>query len=565
VIRIGDRRLKSVVFAGAFALYLAVGYWLQVRQGFIVGDSLARAQAAGSVMFSRDPHLAAIGFVFTPLTAMVQIPAVALGPAFPALLERAYAASLISAAFMAGAVVQILTMGLDRGLPRRYVLAITAMFALHPMIVFYGSNGMSEAPFIFFATWATRRLILWVVDDDVHHLVAAGAIAMALAYLSRYDGLACVVAAGAFVAITTYLRAPRPPRIRRAVLDLVVVSGPGIVAFLGWAAVSWLITGETFAQFSSLYGNAEILKQSGAVDPGFVGGMSFSIVAVLLLAPALVPLAFWAGAIRWRRPRAAMLAAPAAVFGSALLFQMLAHSAGSTFPFLRFYIIAIPFAASLALLAVPDGTFVAPTRPGRNAPPPAVVPTTRGRSSVRRYTAVAAVFALCVPVGGWGMSLRTYAPQEYALAEVIAPEPDDGSPLRESQRRLAMNFSTERRIARYLDGMQLPDGSVLTDTVFGFAVVAASKRPKVFVVPSDADFARILNNPAANGVRYLLTVPVIGRGTADKLNRRYPTLYDSGADVATLELEIPNDGVAIESGGQPDWRLYRVLEMVPEA
>jgi hypothetical protein len=45
---------------------------------------------------------------------------------------------------------------------------------------------------------------------------------------------------------------------------------------------------------------------------------------------------------------------------------------------------------------------------------------------------------------------------------------------------------------------------------------------------------------------------------SDALNLPYPTLYDTGADVATLELEIPNDG-----DSQPDWRLYRVLEAVP--
>jgi hypothetical protein len=60
-------------------------------------------------------------------------------------------------------------------------------------------------------------------------------------------------------------------------------------------------------------------------------------------------------------------------------------------------------------------------------------------------------------------------------------------------------------------------------------------------------------------VRYLLAVPPSGRGTADALNRRSPTLYDTGADIATLELEIPND---VDS--QPNWRLYRVNELVPE-
>ncbi len=64
-----------------------------------------------------------------------------------------------------------------------------------------------------------------------------------------------------------------------------------------------------------------------------------------------------------------------------------------------------------------------------------------------------------------------------------------------------------------------------------------------------------LNDPSLYGVRYLLAVPRTGRGLSDALNQRYPTLYETGADVATLELEIPNDG-----DSQPDWRLYRVNE-----
>src|SRR6185503_2411806 len=172
-----DHKLRITVFFASLVLYLAVGYWLQVRHGFIIGDALSRVSAAQSVLFSRDPHLAAIGFIFTPLTAMVQIPAVLLSPLWPEMTERAFSGTIMSAVFMAGGVVQILGMGTDRGLPRSYVLAITALFALNPMIVFYGANGMSEAPFIFFVTWAVRRLIMWMVDDDVHHLIVAGGIA----------------------------------------------------------------------------------------------------------------------------------------------------------------------------------------------------------------------------------------------------------------------------------------------------------------------------------------------------------------------------------------------------
>jgi len=172
----------------------------------------------------------------------------------------------IPAYYFAGAAVQLLGIGTDRGLPRGYSVTVAVLFAVNPMIVFYGSNGMSEAPFIFFMSWAVRRLIMWVLDDDVHHLITAGGIAMGLAYLTRYDAVACVAAAGLLVGVTTYRRAKPPPRGRRALLDAMMVSGPGFAAFLGWAAVSWLITGEAFAQFTSQYGNSAILEQSGQTN-----------------------------------------------------------------------------------------------------------------------------------------------------------------------------------------------------------------------------------------------------------------------------------------------------------
>jgi len=451
-------------------------------------------------------------------------------------------------------VVQILSMGTDRGLPRSYAATVAALFALNPMILFYGANGMSEAPFIFFMSWAVRRLILWMVDDDVHHLVTAGGIAMGLAYLTRYDAVACIAAAGLLVGATTYLRARPPPRIQRALLDMIMVSGPGFATFIGWAVLSWLITGEGFAQFTSQYGNTAILSQSGQMKPGLGSGVLFSTVCVLLLAPTVVPIAACAVARRWRRNWHVLLV-PVVIYGAALVFQAVSYATGSTFPFLRFYIIAIPLAACLAMLAVPDGQLAVAKRRGNYAPD--TPPPSHRRRSLAAYLPVPVVLILAFPVTVWGMGQPKYAPQEYALGAVLAPDSGSVSERKALQQRIATSFSTERQIAHYLDKLDLPDGSVITDTVYGFAVLAASRRPKTFVVPSDSDFTDLLNAPVENRIKYLLAVPPVGRGVSDALNLRYPTLYETGAEIATLELEIPNDG-----DNQPTWRLYRVNEPV---
>ena len=552
-----DRQMKRGAFCASLVAYLFVGYWLQVRHGFIIGDSLARVSAAQSVLYSRDPHLAAIGFIFTPLTALVELPAIALSPVWPAMTERAFSGTIMSAVFMAGAVLQILCLGIDRGLPRIYLLCTASLFAVNPMIIFYGSNGMSEAPFIFFMSWAVRRLIMWMADDDVHHLVTAGGIAMGLAYLTRYDAAACIAAAGFVVGTTTYLRARPQPRMRRALLDLLMVSGPGTAAFLGWAVISWLITGEAFAQFTSQYGNSAILEQSGQNAPTFASGVAFAVGCIFLMAPTLLPIGLWAAARRRRQSNWYVLVVPVAIFGAALTFQLLSYATGSTFPFLRFYIIAVPLTAFMALLAVPDGASAKAKRRGRYAPPPRLVaPKTRSRLA---YLPVLLAFALCVPFTAWGMSLPKYAPQEHSLGAVLDPDLWNTSERKALQRRIAVTFSTERHIARYIDDLDLPDSSVITDTVYGFAVLAASRRPQNFVVPSDPDFTALLNDPVDSGIRYLLAVPPTGRGRSDALNLRYPTLYETGADIATLELEIPNDG-----DSQPNWRLYKVLNPAPE-
>jgi 4-amino-4-deoxy-L-arabinose transferase-like glycosyltransferase len=552
-----DARVRWIAFAVAFGCYAAVGYWLQVEHGFIIGDALARVAAAQSVLFSRSPHVAAIGFIFTPLTAAVQIPFVALGPLFPDVVARAFTGSLMSAAFMAGAVFQMLGIGMDRGVPRSYTLTLVALFAVNPMIVFYGSNGMSEAPFIFFIVWSARRLIMWMVDDDVHHLVAAGGIAMGLAYLTRYDAAAVIAAAGFLVAITTFVRATKKPRFKRASLDMMLVSGPGFLAFIGWAVASWLITGLAFAQFSSQYGNTAILAQEGgAAKTSMWDGIVYSLQSFSLLAVTLAPLLLWAVVARWGRTNWTMLVAPLAIFGAVLSFQVYTFSKGATFPFLRYYIIAIPFATAVAFFCVPNGTLRTPTRRGNYAAPETDPPRRPHRLT---YALPVLLLAVCVPVAGLGMTSQRFAPQEYGLGALFA-SPDATGQRNLDERKQAATFSTEREIAGYLDRLNLPDGSILADPVYAFSIIVASQHPRMFVVPSDPDFVAILNDPTANKIRYMLAVPNKGRGTSDALNLRYPTLYDTGGDVATLELEVPNDG-----RDQPIWRLYRVNEPVPTA
>ncbi|WP_037187280.1 glycosyltransferase family 39 protein [Rhodococcus sp. UNC23MFCrub1.1] len=539
------------MFSALSAAYFAIGAVLSLRFGLMMGDALSRTYAAQAVLHSRDPHVAAIGFVFTPVTALLQLPLVAFSDLLPAITRWNLSAVAVSALFMAGAVLQIRGICVDRGLGRIQTSSLTAVFAINPMIVFYAANGMSEAVFLFFLCWTVRRLVRWISTDDVHELLVAG-IALALAYLTRYDAVAAIAAAAGLVFTVTALRrgwAHRKVMLRRAVLDAVLVAGPGLIAFLGWATTSWLITGEAFAQFSSAYGNTAILAQSGGGTDDPVGNTASVLTALLALGPAIPLLLPSVAGLSWRRRDAEFLVAPI-LFGAVLAFQALTYITGSTFGFLRFFIAAIPLAAvGCAQVLSARGTITA-RRPGEYARDRIGPAAPRDRTTFRRVVAAGtvAVSLVSLPLTTYVFLQPSLSPQQYAVGHLL-----DRNPPAQAQQIIA-SFSTERAIADYLDAQNLPDGSVLTDSVYGFAVVAASARPRQFIVPSDEDFTTVLNDPADAGVQLMLTVPNTGRGESDALNRRYPTIWDNGAQIGLLDVEVPNDGA-----DQPTWRIYRVL------
>ena len=50
----------------ALGVYVALGYYLLYSVHYAIGDALVRSGDARAVLYSRDPHLAAWGFVWFP-------------------------------------------------------------------------------------------------------------------------------------------------------------------------------------------------------------------------------------------------------------------------------------------------------------------------------------------------------------------------------------------------------------------------------------------------------------------------------------------------------------------
>lgn len=532
-------------FVGALVLYVAAGAVLVLVHDGVMEDALARMSAASSVWSSSDPKLAAIGYVWTPLPALLMVPFAPLRVLWPALVSQGWLAALLSAVASAAAVAT--TWGLlgdlrVRPLPR---VLTTLLFALSPMVLLYAGNGMTEALLVAFLLAAARRLLAWVRDGETTALVAAG-LSLALGYLARYEALVATLGAAVLVAVVSARRTGtlrRPARRRDAVLvDVGLVAGPPAAAFVLWAVVSWLVVGSPFEQFTSAYGNAALLAGADAA------AVSIAVPARQLtwLAPALLPLlALVLARALGRAPRGralARLAVPVALFGSVLAFEWATYLSGNLFGFLRYQITAIPLVVVLlGLLLARESSEGGEGSTGDAVP---------GRASAVLRAATGALVVVAVLGAGIATSARAMVAEPVdATQEYHRVAPLVGAPSAESA--LGM-WASDREVAERVDAMDLPPASVLVDSGSGFAVVAASRHPERFLITSDDGFAAALADPPSHGIRVVLRSE---GGGVDAVRERWASLGTPGGPAWARSL----GPVAPATPFSPTWTLWEVI------
>ena len=347
------RLSEGAVFAlGGFVFYLVVAFVLVFGFHHVIGDAWSRITNAYYVLYSRDPHLAAIGFIWNPLPSLMAIPLLPLKAIFPPLTQLGFIANIYGAAFMAGALYMVWGILFDLGVRRWMRLTIVIVFALHPMIVQYGANGMTEAPFIFLSLATIRYLARWLMTGDLVPLVYAG-VFLAVGYLVRYEAIAVGAATTLLVIGVAFLRAPGTLRFKAktALADAIVFAAPLALIFVVWAGISWLIVGSAFEQFGSVYGTTSQLaadaenilyrETTGQVSLGFVIGH------LLIMEPFVPVIAALAVALAvWRREVRVLVML--AVMGAVLAFEVWAFLTGKTGGWVRYYIVIIPLTVLLA-------------------------------------------------------------------------------------------------------------------------------------------------------------------------------------------------------------------------
>lgn len=534
---LADRLERWVTLIVPFGLFCWIGWRLAVDLANLPGDSLSRMLNASSAVLSRDPHLEAIGFVWSPFPSLWQVPLVNLARLWPVLVDRGVIAVAVSAFLMTWTTSAVRRWLVDIGVQRWTRFALVLAFVLHPFILLFGANGMSEAGMLCFSVLAARRVALWFETERPIELARAGVV-LGFGYLTRYEVAATIVALVALVAVVTYRRTSGENRrpAREAALTASVIAFPALFAVFLWALVSWAIVGAPFAQFTSRYGNSQlvragasgIIRATGAVDgvPRVIFFVKQLVAFGAVSAVALALLTWW-GTRGGLRIWTAILA-----LGAPLGFQLAAAYAGSSFVWGRYVISIVPLTTMLLGAAAVNLAAVA-----------------GGRHRITGlFVGSLAIGSMLIGLGLIRGGQFETGDERSELAAVPVPYGTGAVSTRDTVALVGA------RIAAEIDLLQPRRGEVLTDTASSIAgaVVLNSEDQRDYVVTSDRDFERANADPGIFGVRYLLVPDSQAAGVFNALNAERPTLFETGAGIATLVKEWP-------SGSRTDGlRLYEL-------
>lgn len=534
-----------IVFLFCFCAYLVVAILVDFKYRTFALDSFSRMANGFYIIYSRDPHLAAVGFVWDPLTSLADMVLLLPNHLWPALSHNNMAGSLVSALAMAGAAYQMIAALREWGVSRLPRIVLTLFFALNPMILYYGGNGMSEGLFLFTLLASTRYLLRWMRNGDLRSL-AFSAVALGFCYLTRNEAALAALLGGLAVGGVSYWRADgrRSSRIKTSVSDLVIFGVPAFIATVGWAVVSYVITGEFFAQIQSIYGSAA--QEKLLSHKTLHGRILYEIHAVTAFAP-LLPILLIASVVVALRRRDARMLAPLSVLGGALCFDMASYMGNGIQNYLRYWIVALP----LGILLLGCLVAAVQTPHSAHAGAPARIRSS-GVHSLGVLAAPLLILVVMIPTtvstGSAMFNPGIGVEETQQLSFIFRAHPTPGD--------LAYPDAYPQSLALggYFENRHLPNGDVIVDNSVGCMpmIIVTSSQPKLFVIPNDRDYQRILADPITFHTHYIMEANPASFPEA-AMSSQYPSLWKTGAGFTKMVHQFPARAAC------PEFRLFRVL------
>jgi hypothetical protein len=521
-----DRKEGRIIFILSSIANFSLVYLLNFVWHIGNSDALSRTANAFYVLYSREPHLAAVGFVWPPLPSILQLP---LLPITKALGWVTLSGNIVSALFGAGCLVMMNKLLVNLKFPALVRWILVGLLQFHPYTWYLFSAGMAEPIFLFFvlATLSgmndlPRTMRSWVVVG----------LSLCAAFYVRYEALAMVV--GVALAVIVHLWKQSTGWKEKTEGWLISILLPAVYGIVMWVFFNWSLMGDPLYFLRSVFSlsNApDIAKIAGLTHPyylawgNFVEAIKVGVVRSFQQCPAypiMTALAFIS--IIWHRNRKGF--GLFIVIVSITSFTILQVYMGSLANWMRYWFYAAPFALVMAGI---------------------IRENLEHKWRLPFYLLLITLFIAGTPLSLQAMRDPQAGGDEQRLSALILA-PVEESELRENDGYWA--YTNDAPIIAEVVDRFSEDGMVLVDASSGFSVIMAAEYPQRLVISNDTDYFQILANPIAT-VGYILVLDPETQGTVNTVNLTYPTLFESGASWATL---------VWDSGEQTinHWRIYEV-------
>lgn len=515
------------IFVLACTLNVVTAWWLRYVWHVGNSDALSRTANAFFVLFSRDPHLAAIGFVWPPLPSLMQLFIV---PITRWLGHPTFSGPLLSSVWGAIALVVLNLILAQLGVQRALRWWLLALTQLHPSFWYLAASGLAEIILL-----GCLLLTIWgylLMPERVRSWAIAGT-GLALGFLVRYEALAMIAGIVLAIAIQRW-----PPwRNWESALEgrlLFVLSPPVYVVGL-WLYFNWMFMNDPLFFQRSAYSLAaapDVARNVGWTHPLFMamgnwlktGEYALTRLAQHNLAflgaiPLVLALAYKRGNLQLIGLVILLVSVPA--------FTAFQVYAGTLATWMRYWFYAVPFATILI------GAW-----------------HSQSTGQIRWWvtTGLVAVFLASIPITLIAMSdPHTSLDEQRLSAYLIAPEKQM---LLREQDDYWKDVQDAPKVARIVFE-HAREHLVMVDTARGYAPIMQYPHPERLVITTDRDFVTRLENPPAFVDYILMLDPETSGGGFNVIAARYPRLFENGASWAKLEWDFTDT--------YRQWRLFRVL------
>ncbi len=518
-------RESLIVGVVLFVGYLIPGAYLVLIRNYVPGDALSRLVNAWLVFHGTEIKLASIGFIWPPIPTLMILPWTLI----PALFQTWLAVVIVSALALALAGVAVTHLAAALEIPLLWRIPIVILFAINPLMILFGINGMSEAILVMLTLAACYWLVrLWQTNRNTYLIFAAASFG--LLPLVRYEFAILSLWSGMLMLLMCWERRHEFSQEKFGQLlegRLLAYSSLVIYPVFLWSVFNWFIMGSPF-YFLFNERAATNLAEFQLSGFGIVTtlGNSFKIVFGIWFWAFPLELIATLGLVLfgWTKRSSFMVGMGLMPLVIPLLqFILLARRANV--PLLRYFVMDVPLGIITGLLLV------------------YFLNTEYGIFNRHKYISYA---ALCLLMLGSNFStlrqINTYPFQTVEIATWRALTSD-------GEARIPQ-VTQAYEIGKILSNT-IPAGSrVLVDTYgYGYAILLGAEDHSIFLDFTDPDFDQALVDPPAYADYVLLPNPT-GRDVYYAVNEYQKTLYEEGATWAELVDILPStiDG----------WKLYKI-------